>query len=144
MTTIFGERQQRFLERIAAVSRICTVIQQEFDDVPVPLTHGEVDRGRIVVLDRRQQRRSGNESLHCGEISLARGHEHRVGFVRCDARPVGEFPVATRRQFHRTKEWPAHVKSRCNHARAVSQSRFTVAGDTPSDSAVCSMLSPAK
>ena len=56
--------------------------------------------------------------------------------------PLGGHP----RTHNRRVPGPAHVPSisRCRKARAKVQSRFTVAGEMPIDSAVCSMSSPPK
>ncbi len=73
MAAILGERQQRFLEGIAAIGEIGSVRDQELDNREVAFAHREMDRRSVVVLHRGEAGRPRDQRLDPG-----RGHPPRA------------------------------------------------------------------
>ncbi len=125
MTAILGEGQQRFLEGIAAVCRIGTVVQEKRGDVALSFTRREVDWRRVVVLDGRERGMARHEFLHRGDVTLARRGEHGEDIVRWQVRSIGERPTPTGRELHRTNERPQNEPAAGDGLHMVHQLRPT-------------------
>ena len=103
-------------------------------------------RRRVEAAQRPGRLVGGEQHLHLVQqrgVSAARAVEKRASLARV---PV-QRPVQQRLDAlppFRRHGCAAPLISRLSHARAATQSRFTVAGDVPSASAVCSTSMPAK
>ena len=81
------------------------MVEQKFGNGAMAFPHREVNRRRVVVLDRREQPSALYELLYCVDVTVPRGDEHLKHIVRGYLRAVGECPLTTRRQFDGTHEW---------------------------------------